>query len=68
MIYIERLKKGDFVKRIGAELNNKNVYKVTRTGQTFGEIYADIISLDGEHPTSISVGYDDFKWELIKEK
>ena len=69
-INIQQLKKGDLIKSLkndhGKGVKENDIFKVYLTGNTFGEDWADIAKLDRSHATSISAGYDDYDWELIK--
>ena len=69
-INIQQLKKGDLIKSLkndqGKGVEENDIFKVYLTGNTFGEYWADIAKLDRSYTTSISAGYDDYDWELIK--
>lgn len=69
MINIIKLKRGDIIKSLEGNpkkgIKKDDIFKVYLTGHTFGEDWADIINLDGNCQTSISVGFDDEKWELV---
>ena len=69
MINIRKLKTGDLVRAL--EDNDKmlikkgDVYRVISRGHTFGEYWADIRGVQNRRSTSISTGFDDYKWEKI---
>ena len=69
MINIRNLRKGDLIKPLENDIKRgivkDDIFRVCLTGHTFGEDWADIINLAGTCQTSVSVGFDDKKWELI---